>query len=474
MSSDARALATYRSGLAAAVSFATSHTALFPDQRLEVARVLPRGDREAVWTTWQAFLDYLVATDSVAEYYEDFWKLPSAERDQALAIRYAAFLSPYRWALELIARAENDPGLPVVLDDPVPELGLPKGSYAALKLRFLNVQRAAEFAAFEALRGEMHLERFPALETAIKADASVVWQAGKGHGEALTLANALAAVKGTTTSVAFPVQAGIAEWMGDEKVRRQHVDLITLDQVHALHPRLQPGDVLLERREWYLSNIGLPGYWPHAALFVGTPAERATYFAEPEVLSWIKAQGQADGNFEALLTAREPNASASCRATENGHPVRILEAMSEGVVFTSIEHSAAADSLAVLRPRLSKAARAAAILRAFHYAGRPYDFDFDFLTDSALVCTELVYKAYEPAPDKPGLRLPVEQVMGRTTMPANIIVRLYDAEAGTKGQQLDLILFLDGDEAARVAREASDASFRESWKRPKWFILTQH
>ena len=64
----------------------------------------------------------------------------------------------------------------------------------------------------------------------------------------------------------------------------------------------------------------------------------------------------------------------------------MIEAIGEGVSFTSLEHSAACDSLAVLRPRLPRAERAQALCRAFHYAGRPYDYNFDFATDSELVC----------------------------------------------------------------------------------------
>ncbi|MGH9722018.1 MAG: protein tyrosine phosphatase, partial [Bryobacteraceae bacterium] len=110
---------------------------------------------------------------------------------------------------------------------------------------------------------------------------------------------------------------------------------------------------------------------------------------------------------------------------------------------------------------------------AFGYAGRPYDFNFDFLTDAALVCTELVYKSYEPAADMRGLRFPLVDVMGRKVTPANLLVRQFDEQFGTARQQFDLVLFLDGVERARKAIEASIDAFRASWKRPKWHILTE-
>jgi Permuted papain-like amidase enzyme, YaeF/YiiX, C92 family len=144
-----------------------------------------------------------------------------------------------------------------------------------------------------------------------------------------------------------------------------------------------------------------------------------------------------------------------------------LEAISEGVAFTTLEHAAGADHVAALRPRLPAVEKAAALLRAFGYAGRPYDFDFDFRTDAALVCSELVYKAYEPGPGRQGLRLPLVEVLGRPVLPPNDVVRVFDREFGKPTAQLDLVRFLDG-RRATSAVEGDAEAFRRSWRRPKW------
>ena len=290
----------------------------------------------------------------------------------------------------------------------------------------------------------------------------------------LTAKNALKVVQKSAQSAWLPVQAGVSEWMGDTKVYRPGRALISQAQIKQFQPKLSPGDVLLERREWYVSNIGLPGFWSHAALYIGTQQERREFFADEDTQAWVKQQGETRGDLEALLEAQYPKAyEQSLAPQEHGHVVRIIEAISEGVSFTTLEHSADCDSLAVLRPRLSKAQKAQALVRAFHYAGRPYDFNFDFATDSELVCTELVYKAYEPSSDFRGLTFPLVEMLGRKVTPANEIAKQFDAQCETPEQQFDLVIFLDGRERQTKAVEASLAEFRTSWKRPKWHVLTQ-
>jgi len=475
IASDTQLLYRLREGLRRSVAFARSRQDLFPAEKLGPARMPSRSAREEILGTWKAVLDSTLALDSLGKFHEDFSRLEGTSRQGAFTVEYAAFLARYRFALEFIALAETNPALDAILNDPLPGLGLPQGSYNHYKFLFLNVAAATRYGLLKAIATTRIPDQAPApLGPGIAEDDRRILAIGTWDGQVLTAKNAVAVVAKGVYSAWFPVQAGVSEWMGDTKVRRRHVDLVTLEQVRQILPRLQPGDILLERREWYLSNIGLPGFWPHAALYVGTPAERRAFFGHPEVQGWVRAQGVADGDLEKLLERRFPAAYAlAVKPQEEGHVPRVLEAMSEGVVFTALEHSAACDSLAVLRPRLEPVEIAEALLRAFGYSGRPYDFDFNFLTDDALVCTELVYKAYEPGPGYRGIRFIVSTVLGRPVVPANEMARQFDLEYGTSTQQVDLLLFLDGYERAGRAAVASVDEFRRSVLRPKWHVVTQ-
>lgn len=448
---DARAVEIYRAGLEAAAA-----------EMLELSKprreMLSAHEKQRVRDAWSVFLDYLLALDSIGAYHRDH------KSEDALVVTYAAFLAQYRGALAMIDAAEQLPGADEVLNESVPAIGLPRGSYARVKLRWLNVLRASEYAALDSLyrvrssgRGGSTL---PRLRAQIAADSKAVLDAGRGKGPVQTARNAFKIASSAAFTAWFPVQKGVAEWMGDTRLARADRALVSRKQIASLAPQLQPGDVLLERREWYLSNVGLPGFWPHTALFIGDAMTRAQYFDDPHVHAWVREQGRADGNFEAFLRERFPSHYAKSS--------QVIEAISEGVSFTTLDHSAAADSLAVLRPRTTKREKAIAIARAFGYVGRPYDFNFDFHTDAALVCSEVLYKAYEGS-----VTFPLATTVGRLNTPPNEIVREFDQTFGTERQQFDLVVFLDGHERARAAKPADVAEFRTSWKRPKWHVVTR-
>src|SRR6185503_8802981 len=127
----------------------------------------------------------------------------------------------------------------------------------------------SEQAAFDkhALRSSPH-DRFHAavdrhLQSA-PAIASIVLKAGIA--DPVTDATLLG--KG----LAYKGQAFISTWLGSTRVRvpREGARMISEKQLAEMRQQLKPGDILIERQNWYLSRAFMPGFWAHAALYVGT------------------------------------------------------------------------------------------------------------------------------------------------------------------------------------------------------------
>ena len=470
---DMQAVKIYRDGLAALIEHVNIRTDLFPKHKLKGPLLLKQQARSEVIAIWKSMLDYYMALDSIARFHRDFFKLENRSQQKfSYHIFRAAFLAEYRFALDFIAMAENNSGLDTLLNESVPDLGLPDNIYANFKYRFLNVFIASEFAAFEAVEPFYGKPADIDMQRNIAEDSKAIWSHGKYKGPVLTVKNGIKILKTTGQKTWFPVQKGVSMWMGETKVYRRHEYLIKDDQIRQFAQRLEPGDILLERREWYLTNVGIPGYWSHAALYIGTPRQRELFFDDPQVRMWAQKQGAP--SLEKLLLQTYPQAYANCKIPfKDGNSVKVMEAIAEGVVFSSLEFSAGCDSLAVLRPRLEKKDKAMAILRAFQYFGRPYDYNFDYLTENSLVCTELIYKAYEPAVNSTGLRLPLEKIGSHLVTPANAFARQFSQTYNTNRQQMDLVLFMDGYERQRAAVRSDVNAFLDSWKRPKWHIIRQ-
>ena len=129
---------------------------------------------------------------------------------------------------------------------------------------------------------------------------------------------------------------------------------------------LRPGDVIITRHDDAASNLFLPGYWPHGALYIGTEAQRKDI--DPSGQTW-EQQHCPD-------------------------PYCVLEARKDGVLFRPLHDTFNVDACVVLRPRLESEQIRAAIARAMTHQGKRYDFEFDFRRSDKLVCTEVIYRAY--------------------------------------------------------------------------------
>jgi hypothetical protein len=256
----------------------------------------------------------------------------------------------------------------------------------------------------------------------------------------------------------FPVQRTVANTMGHIVIsNRGHEGLISLELLPVMRKEMYPGDIMLQRRNWYLSNVGIPGFWTHAALYTGTLTEMNNYFA---------SEFPYDGftNFDEYLETKFPEVYKDYLFPDKeGYIKSVIEAIEPGVVVSSLEGSAHADFVVVLRPKLTKQDKLLALEKAFSNYHKPYDYNFDFDTRDALVCSELVYDAYyERLPKKHGLHLETSLLNGRKMVSPLDMAKLYKAEHGTEAEQFEFVYFLRGYETEGIARVATESEFIES------------
>lgn len=168
---------------------------------------------------------------------------------------------------------------------------------------------------------------------------------------------------------------------------------VSVERRNSMLDFLQPGDVLITRHDAALTNLFLPGFWPHAALYVGTEAQR-------EVLGV---------NVDTHIASKW--AGDKC----------VFEALKDGVRFRPITQTLAVDNFVVLRPTLSASEIRAGIERVVVHEGKLYNYDFDFFGSEKLVCSEVVYRAYDGLGD---LSFPLIERAGRHTLSPEDIVDL--------------------------------------------------
>lgn len=167
-----------------------------------------------------------------------------------------------------------------------------------------------------------------------------------------------------------------------------------------LATNLQAGDILLEKTPFRLTDRLIPGFWGHAAIWVGTP----------ETLQQL-------GLWDTQLV--EP----FHERLNNDHLV--AEALREGTTLNSLAHFLNIDDLAVLRPKhISETERRQVLTRTFRQLGKPYDFNFDVETTDKIVCSQLIYLAY------PEIDWPTKAIAGRHTIsPDNIAAEALDSSS---------------------------------------------
>ena len=438
----------------------------------EPHRLTPQ-QRQTLLELWSRYLAYAMELEKAKHVHKHFYQISYRRYPEwnlrSFLIAYSAFIANFENSIRLAALPRNL-WMRTFLNEHRPDLDIPPRSLLALQ-----EATARPDALVQLHLGQANLQLLKAVGKLSDADDhALIAYAETSYTDILKqigqrpdiLARAPRhGLEQIVFETWLPLQKGVAEGMS--LIRTTHrPNFITQDDIRSIMPELEPGDILLERRNWYLTNIGIPGFWPHTALYTGTLAELDRYFegipvpGAASVSDYLRAQLP---DLFALLSGQSPD----------GYAFRVFEALGPGVIPTPLEISAAADYLAVLRPRLDKQDKLKAILRAFSFHGRPYDYNFDFITDDALVCSELIYKAYEPGEAGAGLTFQLEETAGRPLLPPHSMVRKFAREYGTENAELEFVLFLDGSENEKKAIRRDASAFSDSCRRSKWDVAQE-
>lgn len=361
-----------------------------------------------------AYRNYRIGLHEIIGRYRDYEELESPSPQlQAFLIGFAAALTLYAKSLKLIQTAEHIPLLRRKLNEPDAKFDLAEGffdevlqSYSSLG-NYRHLSQANQFWR----RQRRSIQKWlPPGNTEWHWLADVVrHQRVVVRKRLVSVLNARfrydwRALVETTVKplrqLRYTVQSFVGGTFAGARSTLHYRPALTEAVFSVLRGKLQPGDVLLVRAEEKLTSALLPGFWAHAAIFIG---------------------GQDD--LVPLEICGHPHVQKHWNnLPKNGGPFgQVIEAISPRALINPLEKSLFADHVVVLRPNLSDSSRAAAITEAFGHLGKPYDFEFDFNVTSRVVCTELVYRSFHR---QSGIEFSLVKRLGRFTLSGDDIMNM--------------------------------------------------
>jgi hypothetical protein len=412
-----------------------------------------------------SYLAYRAALLRMAATYSTFTSIPDPElRARAFLVGYGSGAAVYRASLALVTTYRDEPPARRKLNEADGNCGIAANTFETIYLAVANERNAskvAEMAAYYESKcvewraaGVLTADDFDWVDRHIRTSVADIRGMGFDRDTA-RFEQLLQRVKLDSYTPVYAAQSVVSTLIGDTKMVARG-GFISEAQILQMRNKLEPGDILLERRNWFMSNAFLPGFWPHGALYVGEARDL-------ERLGIIRRD--ANGKWTSDDPAIHDRLHEYLAYAHDGMPHTVIEAVSEGVIFNSLTESMSADYVAVLRPhKLGDADKARAIARAFAHVGKPYDFEFDFFSADKLVCTELVYRSYDGL-----LKFDLVPIMGRMTLPALEIAKKFAAERARDERELDFVTFLDAVPNERRARVGNEDEFVATIHRPRAF-----
>jgi len=391
------------------------------DQRLAETETIQRACRRGYFTPDEddavrqlllAYRNYRLAGYELILRYLGYARLENPARQlQGFMLGFGAALTLYAKSLRLIQTAEHVPLLRSKLNEPDAKFELEAGSFDEVlagysSLANFRLLMRANWSWYRRRRLVRELRLWDSPEWRWVLD--LIRQQRRAVRQRLT--HVLAArlrydwrMFCQTTVMPlrqsrYQFQALVGGAFASARVAPHYEPALNEAVLDQLHTQLRPGDVLLVRAEGKLTSALLPGFWAHAAIYLG---DRRSL--EPLGLA---ACPHASRHWHELPAVAQPR---GC----------VIEAISPRVQISPLAKSLRADHVAVLRPNLPAGEIAAALEQVFGHCGKPYDFEFDFNRTSRIVCTELVYRGYH---GRGGISFALVKRLGRFTLTGDDIM----------------------------------------------------
>jgi len=333
--------------------------------------------------------------------------------------RAAAFLVAWTGALVLVDAARflrhNCAGRPIVLkklNEPEPHFGIPAGTYDRIQSSLTSPVHAwhlyhareywnAKRDDLTQLAGGTELEPLIEISRQLHAEHNVDLQQYAMDRARTRAQQAKSTGRDVIGRALYGLQKAVSRLISGKFTHIGHKPQLPPDIADEVRQLLRPGDVFVNRKEHAITNYFLPGFWPHAAFYIGRTDQ-------------LEQMGIAD----------HPNGQPRWRRLlecDGPCPGRVVEALKDGVRIRSLASPFAADAITVIRPRLPTEVITEAITRALFHDGKPYDFNFDLTRSDRLVCTEVVYRSFEGLA---GVSFSLTDRAGRKTLAAEDLLKM--------------------------------------------------
>lgn len=349
------------------------------DERLRESYVQYLGIRSAIWQAVQQLLPYV-------ELPRKFKKGDWDNHLRAFSIAFCGSAMLVRSGYYLVDISDEYPIVRAKLDEAEPRYGIERKQFTGIYDSLISAQRIAQYHSALLFFKKHRDDIYAALNTPFYERVSDVLSAEEPFFET-RLADQIKrkakfgafSLRRRHSSALQKTLFFVVETFGNDLSEMTQPFVkpagagkrVTENIREKLVEMAQPGDVFVTRHDDAMTNLFLPGFWPHAALYIGTNTDREKMGVEPSRPAHHSVPGE----------------------------IHFLEAKKDGVLFRPFEETLQVDSCVILRPRLDRLALAKALNRALSHGGKLYDFVFDFSEAERLVCSELIYRTYDGIED---------------------------------------------------------------------------